>query len=174
VASLRDLGRHVATDHGGRFEAVVAHGEGVQLVNTLSTWECFADVSVYDGISLPFLKRAQIAAADLHRAGAAHFTDLHRLTIFADNLVPHVLALDGVLRLHPDLQAAIAGEERLQHGSAPEVELRACAVHACELLVAAVGPERITAAELDGILWERGGQPRYKAKPRPRCRTTAY
>ena len=45
-----------------------------------------------------FYKRAQIAAADLALAGVAQFGDLHRLTIFADNLVPHVLRCDGVLR----------------------------------------------------------------------------
>ena len=37
--------------------------------------------------------------ADLALAGVARFSDLDRLTIFADNLVPHVLRCDGVLRL---------------------------------------------------------------------------
>ena len=46
---------------------------------------------------MPFLKRAQIAAADLCRAGVAEFADLGELTMFADNLVPHVLRLDGIL-----------------------------------------------------------------------------
>ncbi len=39
------------------------------------------------------------AAIDLALAGVAEFDDLDRLTIFADNLVPHVLRVDGVLRL---------------------------------------------------------------------------
>ena len=38
-----------------------------------------------------FYKRAQIVASDLALAGVAEFDDLDRLTIFADNLVPHVL-----------------------------------------------------------------------------------
>ncbi len=38
-----------------------------------------------------FYKRAQIVASDLALAGVARFADLDRLTIFADNLVPHVL-----------------------------------------------------------------------------------
>ncbi len=46
-----------------------------------------------------FYKRAQIVAADLALAGVASFADLDRLTIFADNLVPHVLRCEGVLRL---------------------------------------------------------------------------
>ncbi len=45
-----------------------------------------------------FYKRAQITPSDLALAGVAEFDDLDRLTIFADNLVPHVLRVDGVLR----------------------------------------------------------------------------
>ena len=53
-----------------------------------------------------FYKRAQIAANDLHLAGVVDFPDIDRLTIFADNLVPHVLRLDGVLRYSDELAAA--------------------------------------------------------------------
>ncbi len=56
---------------------------------------------------VPFLKRAQIAAADLQRAGVVRFDDIDRLTMFADNLVPHVLRLDGILEFDPDLVARI-------------------------------------------------------------------
>jgi hypothetical protein len=169
IASLRDLGTHV----GDGFTTAVG-ASAVETVRTLATWDCFHDTSGYNELRLPFLKRAQIAAADLHRAGVADYSgDLHELTIFADNLVPHVLALDGVLTLDPALKATIANGELLIHGSRPEVELRACAVHAAELLVDAL-QHRVTAAELDAILWERGGRPFYKARPRPRCRCTAY
>jgi hypothetical protein len=58
------------------------------------------------------------------------------------------------------------------HGSPEEVEIRACALHAGELLVAAHGAT--TAAALDNVLWRRGAEPRYKARPRHRARTTAY
>jgi hypothetical protein len=93
--------------------------------------------------------------------------------MFADNLVPHVLRLDGVLEFDPELVARIERQELIEPGSPEEVEIRACAVHAVELLVAA-SPGPCTAAEVDQGLWERGGQPRYKARPRHRCRTTAY
>ena len=53
--------------------------------------------------TIPFLKRAQIAAADLAHARASPFGDLDELTMFADNLVPHVLRLDGVLGFDPEL-----------------------------------------------------------------------
>ena len=36
------------------------------------------------------------------------FDDLRRLTMFADNLVPHVLRIEGVLHYSPDLLASSA------------------------------------------------------------------
>ena len=44
--------------------------------------------------------------SDLALAGIVRFRDLDRLTIFADNLVPHVLRCDGVLVYDPRLAAA--------------------------------------------------------------------
>ncbi|HEX7291753.1 MAG TPA: queuosine salvage family protein [Conexibacter sp.] len=173
--SLNDLGARVADEHGGSFVAVAdaADGSAVALAERLSRWDCFADASTYAGRRIPFCKRAQIAATDLHHAGVADFgADLDRLTLFADNLVPHVLRLDGVLRLTPDLTARIDAGELIDHDSAEEVELRACAVHAVELIVR----ERpdLTAQQVDQLLWTRGGGPAYKAVPRPRSRCTAY
>src|SRR5579859_6022245 len=103
--SLRALGRHVVEDHGESFTAVVdgAGQSAAGLVERLAEWNCFKDVSLHGELRLPFLKRAQIAAADVHRAGLAEFADLDRLTMFADNLVPHVLRLDGVLEFEPAL-----------------------------------------------------------------------
>jgi hypothetical protein len=175
AAALGDVGGHLLADHGGSFEAVVdaAGGSAVALAELLAGWEAFADTSQYEERPVPFFKRAQLAAADLHSAGVAEFGDLDRLTAFADNLVPHVLRLDGLLRLDPDLSARIEAGELLTHGSPEEVELRACTVHAIELLAAA-SSGRLTAAGIDVALWNRGGAPRYKALPRPRSRNTAY
>jgi hypothetical protein len=175
AAALRDVGEHLLADHGGSFVAFVdaAGGSAVALAELLAGWKAFADTSQYEDRPVPFFKRAQLAAADLDSAGVAEFRDLDRLTAFADNLVPHVLRLDGVLRLDPDLTARIEAGELLTHGSPEEVELRACTVHAIELLAAA-SSGRLTAAGIDVALWNRGGAPRYKALPRPRSRNTAY
>jgi hypothetical protein len=117
-----------------------------------------------------FYKRAQIVPHDLALAGVAQFADLDRLTIFADNLVPHVLRVDGVLRLDERLAAHIDAGRLLRPGP-QERELRACAVHACEQISARLGtPARF----VDQALWERGQGQRYKAVPRPRCRTVYY
>jgi hypothetical protein len=176
AASLRDLAAHVTAEHGGSFLALArSASSAVALARRLGTWPSFADVARYGDLTVPFLKRAQIAAADLSRAGVTTFTDLDRLTMFADNLVPHVLRLDGVLHFTPALVTRIDRGELIEHGSPEEVEIRACAVHAVELIVAAraAGPP-VTAVEIDHHLWQRGQQAFYKASPRHRSRCTAY
>jgi hypothetical protein len=78
-----------------------------------------------------------------------------------------------VLRFEDALVARIEAAESIEHHSPEEVEIRACALHAVELLVAA-HPTGTTATAVDNALWHRGAGPRYKARPRHRARTTAY
>ncbi len=167
--SLNDLGRRV-----DRFTDPIdeAEASAIALVTQLLAWPCFADTSTYDGITIPFAKRAQLAAADVARANVAHFGDLQRLTMFADNLVPHVLGLDGVLTFDPGLGRRIEHGELIDHDSPEEIEIRACALHAVELIVAA--RPSVKAMDVDQALWHRGQEPRYKASPRHRSRCTAY
>jgi hypothetical protein len=176
AASLRDLGHQVFSSAGGSFAALAATPtSAVELAGKLGSWPCFADTSRYGEIAIPFLKRAQIAAADLNRAGVTAFADLDRLTMFADNLVPHVLRLDGILHFAPGIVARINRGELIEHGSTEEVEIRACALHAVELIVAARAETTpVTAADVDQHLWQRGQEPSYKAVPRHRSRCTAY
>jgi hypothetical protein len=165
--------------YGGSVGSFVAAAEGsaARLASSLRAAPMWDDTRRYGSLSVPFLKRAQITAVDLAAAlggsGLGRFDDLHRLTIFADNLVPHVLRLDGVLVLDESLAARIDAGELLEEGSPEEVELRACAVDAVEQMVAVLGG-RVTAADLDNLLWNRGQGAAYKAVPRPRCRTTSY
>jgi len=172
--ALQELGARVRDEFGGSFLGLARAGEGsaVALAQRLATWATWQDVSIYDREPVPFFKRAQIAAADLALSGIAPADDLPELTLFADNLVPHVLRLDGVLEVDPELVARIEREELLVHGSPEEVELRACALEAVERLVALHGAT--TAAAVDYVLWTRGAGARYKAVPRHRARSTAY
>ena len=57
--------------------------------------------------------------------------------MFADNLVPHVLRLDGILVFDPELVGRIERDELIEPDSPEEIEIRAGAVHAVELIVAA-------------------------------------
>jgi hypothetical protein len=117
-----------------------------------------------------FYKRAQILANDLQLGGVATFHDLDNATIFADNLVPHVLRCDGVL-VYDDALAAHIDAQQILLNAEQEREIRAGAVHACALIARELQvPERI----LDMWLWNRGQAPEYKARPRHRARTVFY
>ena len=159
--ALDDLGRFL-----GERDAVevveAAGGSAVALAESLTDMPYFQDEG--------FWKRAQITPNDLALAGVAEFGDLDDLTIFADNLVPHVLRMDGVLRYSEELAALIDSEELLPPGE-QETEIRACAVHACELIAPRLG---IPPRDLDVMLWNRGQGERYKARPRHRTRTVYY
>jgi hypothetical protein len=166
--SLNDLGRFLIDDHDGSFEALVqaADRSAVKFVELLQAMPMYRDVATYGGRPVPFLKRAQITASDI-----GTFDDLDCLTIFPDNLVPHVLRLEGVLVVDAAVVAAIERDELLQPGGHAEIELRATAVHAVERLTQLSGtPPR----QLDYTLWDRGQHARYKAVPRPRIRTYFY
>jgi hypothetical protein len=160
--ALRSLGAFLG-DRGALALVREARGSAERLATMLASgMTLFADRGFY--------KRAQIAAADLALAGVARFGDLHRLTIFADNVVPHVLRCDGVLRYDEGLAAHVDAGLSLRVGP-QEREIRACAVHACELVARRAG---VSPHELDNWLWSRGQDPAYKASPRHRCRTVYY
>ncbi len=160
--ALRDLGRYLGERQP--LEVVrAAKGSAERFAEELARGMRFFD-------DRGFYKRAQITASDMALGGVADFRDLDRLTIFADNLVPHVLRVDGVLRYDPALAARIDAGELLPRGE-EEAEIRACAVHACELIASELG---VAARTLDGWLWNRGQAPRYKARPRHRTRTVYY
>jgi Potential Queuosine, Q, salvage protein family len=168
--ALNDLGGYVDSEFGGSFRALVeaAHGSAERLASILAEMPFYQDVGFY--------KRAQLTAADLSVAHVATFSDLDRLTIFADNLVPHVLRVDGILRYAPGLLERIDREDLIPKGSIEELEIRSCAVHAVELIGSALRRrgDAVTSMQLDYVLWNRGQAPAYKAQPRHRTRTVFY
>ncbi len=160
--ALRQLGAFLG-DRSALGVVAATEGSAERLASQLA-----AGMPMFE--DLGFYKRAQIVPSDLALAGVAEFPDLDRLTIFADNLVPHVLRVDGVLTYTPELAGRIDSGELLAPGS-EEREIRACGLHACELIASGLDvPPRL----LDNWLWNRGQQPHYKAIPRHRTRTTAY
>lgn len=182
ATALADLGQFVLDKHGGSYVGLVAQAEGSAqvLAESLLAMTFYQDRRPLNGEDVHFYKRAQITAADLARElGRRHpadFNDLHELTAFADNLVPHVLRVDGVLSYDPAVVAAIDSGRLLQPGSRAEIEIRAFGVEAVELLTRRLRPSvpSIRAMDVDLALWTRGGAPAYKAVPRHRTRCVHY
>jgi hypothetical protein len=177
-----DLGAFLAREHRGRFAGPVeeARGSAERLVRSLARMPLYRDVARYEGFEVPFYKRAQITCSDLAEAlrerGLGRFEDLDELTLFADNLVPHVLRCLGVLVYSPDLAKRIDAEELIPSGSAEEVEIRATALHAVERLAGSCARRGWQAKprRLDHLLWSRGQSARVKARPRHRTRCPYY
>ncbi len=182
AAALAELGAYVTARFAGRFEVLVAAAShsAERLAALLTEMPFFRDVWRYGALEVPLYKRAQITASDLSLAldgeGYGAFTDLDRLTIFADNVVPHVLRADGVLEYDPALARRIEAGERLEAGSPEEIEVRAVALHAVERLTAAARRRgwAVCAREFDVALWQRGQRPPYTGQPPHRTLTTAY
>jgi hypothetical protein len=178
----RQLGAVLRDECGGCYARFVAraNGSAVALTDRLSHIGYFADVYEHAGLTFPFLKRAQLACYDLSLSCPdseyCRFSDLDCLTIFADNLVPHVLKVDGVLTFDTDLEERIDAGENLPAGSTEEVEMRAMAVYATERLavLATKRGDPVIPLRLSDWLWNRGQSPRYKARLRPRIRTVHY
>jgi hypothetical protein len=191
-----DLGRLLLERYDGQAANLVeaSKGSAAKLVEILDQMPLVHDVARYDGHSVPLFKRAQITASHLHRAlgepgpgELGHFTDLGRLTAFADNLVPHTLRMLDVLVYDDETSARIAGDDLFTPGEPAEIEIRASGVHAIELVVEHLAhppapddgsdrPEPFVtdAATLDHHLWQLGQSPEIKAVRRHRCRCPWY
>ncbi len=180
--ALNQLGELLGSRYGGRFEGPLeeAAGSAEALIGILARMPFYDDVASWRGRRIPFYKRAQITSADLDLAlggrGLGAFHDLDRLTIFADNLVPHVLRCEGVLVYDADLASRIDRGVLLRAGSEEETEIRAGGVHAVERLVDALRARGVQTSvrALDYGLWARGQEPAFKSRPRHRARSVFY
>ena len=181
LANLRELGRGLL--EGGEGESAIgtllddAGGSAARMVDLVARrFPSFADVATYGDLRVPLYKRAQILISDLHGAGAATFTDLDVLTAFADYKVPQVLRRFGILVYAPALADRIARRDLIPAGSAPEVEIRAATVWACELLRRAVAARGVAlrAFEIDWALWSIGQSLPPGTEPYHRTRTIYY
>lgn len=181
-SALNDLGRFILDRFNGQYSNLVAEAKSSveALVQILIEMPYFRDVARYNEIIVPFYKRAQITAADLYLRfngrGPGYFHDLERLTIFADNAVPNVLRVDGILSYEETLASRIAMSELIAAGSEEEIEIRASAVHAVELIVEQLRDvdDGVISMGIDFFLWNRGHIPKYQATPRHLTRTVFY
>jgi putative queuosine salvage protein len=180
AAAWNELGRFLLDNFQGKYSAMVeeAGRSAVRMVDIFARMPCWVDISRYGELAAPFMKRAQLATYGIQLAGApaARFADLPRLTMFADNLIPHVLRLDGLLAFTAGLEQRIEGGGLIPHGSAAEIEIRAAAVHVCEKLSAAgdLSGRQMMPLQIASALWKRGQQQHYKARPRHRSICFAY
>jgi hypothetical protein len=161
--ALNQLGEWIMTTHRGDYLGFLRKSKSVDAaVTSLLEMRFFRDVATYGATDIPFLKRAQLLLHDMRIAEPDHellgFEDFGQLTIFADNVIPFVLKADRVLQYDQWLERRIQNEELIGSGSMEEIEMRACSLHAVEILRDIVSEElrEITSGEIDYCLWNRG------------------
>jgi putative queuosine salvage protein len=182
VHILHETGRVLLERFRGQFATAVEQSQGsaVQLVLLLAQhFPSFHDVASYRNQQVRFFKRAQICAADLYGTFCGKqwgaFMDTDQLTIFADYKLPQVLRQYSIIEYGSSLAAKVDNQELLKPESEEEIEIRAAAIWACELLRQSMQQQgyRISAAEIDQRLWLLGQQ-LAQARPYHRTRTIYY
>jgi hypothetical protein len=183
LTNAREVGRILRDRYDGRFANVVEDAEYDAATLALALereFSSFADVAMWEGQPVPFLKRAQICVADLRAimggVGVGAIRGMERLTAFADYKLPQLLRRFGALVYTPELAATVDSYTLIAAGSAPEVEIRAATLWAVELLRRALerhGAQR-SAAEIDYRLWSASQTKTPDERPYHRTRTIYY
>jgi hypothetical protein len=140
----------------------------------------FDDQLRYRGLTMPFLKRAQLLSNDLNLLFSEYnkpLVELNKLTAFADYKLPQLLREKGIL-IYDDLLARQIDEQtEIAAGSQAEIEIRANTIIAVERLRVELLRAQLhwDARQVDARLW-LAAQNLDKAKTRPyhRCRTINY
>jgi len=118
----------------------------------------FRDGAWYAGRWVWFLKRAQIFPSDLGQLTARYpefrIANRDELTAFADYRLPQVMRHLGALDYSSSLTAVVDAGVILPAGSAPEMEIRACTIEACERLKRHLAGR--SSADIDLGLWLMG------------------
>lgn len=183
--ALRELGQFTDAVLGGRCFNILSVSDHTAsgMVAQLCRMPMFRDTALLDGCEVSFLKRAQICVQDIAIAAsedglaALRIQELDRLTVFADNMLPFILEVEGVLVYADDLSKRIQAGEDLCMGSRAETELRANSIVACELLRQELERKgvAVTAREIDFALWNQGDR-QSAASPRHLhvCRSYFY
>lgn len=124
--------------------------------------DSYKDQYEYHGRTVYFLKRAQIFAADLYFAFAADnnyvaeacsFTDINKLTMFADYRVPQALNYLHLIHYDDYLMNELKERPHFPPGSELECEIRGCSIAAVEKLKKFISYPKITSVLIDFVLW---------------------
>lgn len=159
---VKEASEWLAREYKGSVYEMVASTKNsalklVDLVRTNLT--SYQDECEYKGRKVFFLKRAQILAADIHFGFAADgdsvcsFSDVDKLTMFADYRVPQVLRYLKLITYSDTLVKELKEHPHLRSGSEMECEIRACSIMAVEKLKKFIGGKAISVL-IDYALWD--------------------
>jgi hypothetical protein len=179
VRLLQEMAQALLTFHKGsatHFISQANRSADLLVHNILQYFPGFRDATVdpEKGRWVAFYKRAQILVADLwaalgsedgdskHGADLCNFTDMAKITTFADYRVPQLLRGLSVLEYSPSLSQKVDNGNEVQASSMDELYIRAATVVAVDLLVENVrekvdgSTQNINAVKMDWYLWNIG------------------
>jgi len=164
VEIFREVGQVLTEKYSGHFHNLVAAANGrvfggQGLVDRLTgEFPSFDDSVMFEGDVVRFDKRAQLAAGMIYGRFPGCFSDVDKLTVFADYGLPKVLRELGVLRYEDSLAAKVDGQKLIEAGSREELEIRASTIHAAKMLQDRINQSGVdspvNALHIDYKLWE--------------------
>jgi hypothetical protein len=166
---FHQVGDVLNAKYGGRFLNFVRscpprlYDNGNGLIDRLvQEFPRYNDVSQYDGHEVKFYKLAQLGSwgmySGLSGTGAFTLQDAHKLTAFADYIVPVALRVMGMTSYSPELEHAINSFQMIPRDSRQEIEIRAHCLYATALLTDEINRLRtpdmqIIIPQIDARLW---------------------
>ena len=159
---LREVGATLVERWDGRFSSVFnSAGSCSEFLDVLTReFPRFDDTAEYAGETVRFWKLAQLSVWILEATlpGGTGFSDLSRLSAFADYIVPAALRVLEITRYSDELEAAIRAGKLIEAGSPWEVEIRAHTIWVCEELARRINelrpPElQVIVPQVDARLW---------------------
>ncbi|EDW01080.1 queuosine salvage protein [Drosophila grimshawi] len=136
---LHQVGERLLAKWNGQFENVVkaAKHSAVELLQlVVAEFPCYRDEAEFAGERVAIWKRVQILVGDLWSCyrgeGLGHFSDIEKVTMFADYRVPQVLVHFGSLEYSSELMELLKQDTILQNGDAREVEIRGASIYIIE------------------------------------------
>jgi hypothetical protein len=165
----RQVGAVLAEKYNGRFHNFTKscpprlYDNGAGLIDRLvKEFPRFNDVSPYDGETIKIYKLPQLGIwlvySALRKSGQFPIEDIHKMTAFADYIVPVALRLLGITSYSPELEHAINTYQMIPPDSPREVEIRAHCIYATALLTEEINnlrpkEQQIIIPQIDARLW---------------------
>ncbi|XP_067630677.1 queuosine 5'-phosphate N-glycosylase/hydrolase [Eurosta solidaginis] len=139
IVCLHEVGNRLVKFWQGKFVNVVraAQNSAERLLGmVVNEFPCFRDEADFAGQRVSLYKRAQILIGDIwscfNGKDIGKFTDIEKITMFADYRVPQVLIHFGSLEYTPELLNILKKDTILKNGDSREVEIRGASIYIVE------------------------------------------
>lgn len=146
----------------------------------LSQFSSFSDTADYNSKTVYFNKRAQLLTADLNYIleinGQNSLTNIDKITACADYKIPFILREFGILKYNEHLSSIVDNRIVIEKGSKEEVEIRAFAIWAVELMKEEYKKHSVflRSNQINDFLWLISQIKNPKYKPYHLTLTTSY